>query len=136
MTAPYPISAGILPALPEYHCHCSPVWMRPDLRRGEECPRIAKSPLPTGPPQTAAFAPPRPLTLRDGSGSSCPITAIVYGQSRRLQWRESSHSFLARCVEGSTARVLQHAHPLATQAHLRQIGMDYLDQLLGGIHLA
>jgi hypothetical protein len=35
-----------------------------------------------------------------------------------------------------SSRVLQHAHPLATQAHLRQIGMDYLDQLLGGIHLA
>jgi hypothetical protein len=25
VAAPYPISAGILPALPEYHCHCSPV---------------------------------------------------------------------------------------------------------------
>lgn len=150
MAAPYPISAGILPALPEYDCHCSPVttdklvachsqksrrhlekppfWMHPDLWRGEERPRLAKSPHPTGPPLTAAFAPPRPLTLRDGSGSSCPITAIVYGQSRRLQWRGSSHSFLARCVEGSTARARTELEGAPACASARNAGTPTSDR--------
>ena len=119
MAVPYPISAGILPALPEYHCHCSPrhhgqvshvtlskvapaprkppLWMHPDLRRGEERPRLAKTHIhPTSPNRR----------IRPSSATHPP------------RW----------CVEGSTARARTELESAPECASTRNAGTPTSDR--------